>query len=184
MAAFQQFYSLVGQGFSELNTALVTMLPKKEGATSVVHSQTHCKNLAIWLSKVINNIISSAQTAFLKSKCVHDSFMYVHNGVKLLHRRKTPAVLLKLDITRAFDSVSWEYLLELLQNLGFSARWRDWIALLLSTSSSVVMLNGCPKCSCCTNKGCARGTPSHRCYSFWQLIHCIACFGLQQRETS
>lgn len=35
MAAFQQFYSLVGQGFSELNTALVTMLPKKEGATSV-----------------------------------------------------------------------------------------------------------------------------------------------------
>uniref|UniRef100_A0A453N3K7 Reverse transcriptase domain-containing protein n=1 Tax=Aegilops tauschii subsp. strangulata TaxID=200361 RepID=A0A453N3K7_AEGTS len=27
---------------------------------------------------------------------------------------------------KAFDSVSWEYILELLQHLGFSARWRDW----------------------------------------------------------
>lgn len=55
-----------------------------------------------------------------------------------------PALLIKLDIARAFDSVSWEFILELLQWLGFSARWRDWIALLLSTTSSSFLLNGTP----------------------------------------
>ena len=37
--------------------------------------------------------------------------------------KKTPALLIKLDIAKAFDNISWEYLLELLQALGFSARW-------------------------------------------------------------
>uniref|UniRef100_A0A453BMS5 Reverse transcriptase domain-containing protein n=1 Tax=Aegilops tauschii subsp. strangulata TaxID=200361 RepID=A0A453BMS5_AEGTS len=68
--------------------------------------------------------------------------LYVQNCVKSLHAKKTPALLLKLDISKAFDNVSWEYLLELLQQLGFSSRRRDWIALLLSTSSSTFLLNG------------------------------------------
>uniref|UniRef100_A0A452YQC4 Reverse transcriptase domain-containing protein n=1 Tax=Aegilops tauschii subsp. strangulata TaxID=200361 RepID=A0A452YQC4_AEGTS len=59
-----------------------------------------------------------------------------------MHRTRTPALLLKLDIAKAFDSVSWEYLIELLQKLGFSRQWIDWIALLLSTSSSACLLNG------------------------------------------
>lgn len=49
---------------------------------------------------------------------------------------------MKLDIAKAFDTVSWEYLLELLQKFGFSARWRDWVAFLLSSASSSIMLNG------------------------------------------
>uniref|UniRef100_A0A453FAV9 Uncharacterized protein n=1 Tax=Aegilops tauschii subsp. strangulata TaxID=200361 RepID=A0A453FAV9_AEGTS len=68
--------------------------------------------------------------------------LYMQKFVRSLHRNKTPALLLKLDIARAFDSISWEYLLELLQRLGFSARWRDWIALLLSSSTSSCILNG------------------------------------------
>uniref|UniRef100_A0A453F5U5 Uncharacterized protein n=1 Tax=Aegilops tauschii subsp. strangulata TaxID=200361 RepID=A0A453F5U5_AEGTS len=83
-----------------------------------------------------------AQSAFLSSKGIHDSFLYVQNTVRSLHMKKTPALLLKLDIARAFDNVSWEYLLDLLQALGFSARWRDWITWLLSTSSSSFILNG------------------------------------------
>lgn len=57
----------------------------------------------------------------MKSRCIHDNFLYVQNCVRSFHRRKTPALLLKLDIACAFDSVSWEYILELLQHLGFSA---------------------------------------------------------------
>ena len=53
---------------------------------------------------------------------------------------------MKIDIAKAFDTVSWEYLLELMQKLGFSSHWRDWVARLLATASSSVALNGrtCP----------------------------------------
>jgi hypothetical protein len=31
-------------------------------------------------------------------------------------------ILLKLDITKAFDNVSWEYLLETMEHVGFGPR--------------------------------------------------------------
>jgi hypothetical protein len=51
-------------------------------------------------------------------------------------------MLVKLDISKAFDSVSWPFLLEVLQHLGFGQVWRDIISGLLWTSSSQVLLNG------------------------------------------
>jgi hypothetical protein len=47
-----------------------------------------------------------------------------------------------MDIFKAFDSILCEYLLELLQRRGFLERWRSWLALLPSSSSSSVRLNG------------------------------------------
>ena len=59
----------------------------------------------------------------------------MQNLVKELHQQNTPSLFLKLDISRAFYNVSWEYILELLQCMNFPARWRDWIALLLSSAT-------------------------------------------------
>uniref|UniRef100_A0A8R7TQX5 Reverse transcriptase domain-containing protein n=1 Tax=Triticum urartu TaxID=4572 RepID=A0A8R7TQX5_TRIUA len=154
MAVFDHFYRLAGGNFADLNSAMIALLPKKDGATcmgdfrpiSLVHSiaKLITKVLSMRLADVISTIISLAQSAFQKTKCIHDSFLFVQNRVRTLHRNKTPALLLKLDIAKAFDSVSWEYILELLQRLGFPPRWRDWIALLLATSSSSCLLNGIP----------------------------------------
>ena len=96
---------------------------------SLIHSiaKLIAKVLSMRLAPIISTLISPAQTAFQRSKCIHDSFLYVQNCIKALHRRKTPALLLKLDIAKAFDSVSWEYLLELKQKMGFPPRWRKWI---------------------------------------------------------
>jgi hypothetical protein len=58
------------------------------------------------------------------------------------HRKRVFALLFKLDIAKAFNSVSWEYLLEMLQHRSFPARWRNWLSILLSTSASSVQLNG------------------------------------------
>jgi hypothetical protein len=44
---------------------------------------------------------------------------------KLLHTCKRPYVLLKIDIARAFDTVSCLFLLELLSYVGFSRRWTN-----------------------------------------------------------
>lgn len=145
---------LRGGDFAGINKAFIAFLPKKDGATelkhfrpiSLIHSiaKLITKVLSMRLAAVINELISPAQIAFQKGKCIHDSYLYVQGCVKSLHRNGKPALLFKLDIANAFDSISWDYILELLQRLGFSARWRDWIALLLSTASSSCLLNGSP----------------------------------------
>lgn len=169
MAVFHHFYNLAGGDFAALNSAMIVLLPKKDGATSMadyrpislIHSiaKLIAKVLSMRLAPVISTLISPAQTAFQRTKCIHDSFLYVQNAVRALHRRKTPALLLKLDIAKAFDSISWEYMFELLQRMGFPARWRDWIALLLSTSSSSCLLNGSPGASIIHRRGLRQGDP-------------------------
>jgi hypothetical protein len=32
-------------------------------------------------------------------------------------------LFIKLDIAKAFDNVQWEYLLEVMEQLGFEQRW-------------------------------------------------------------
>jgi hypothetical protein len=51
-------------------------------------------------------------------------------------------MLFKIKIVKAFDSVSWPFLLEVLEHLGFSKAWTNWILVLLSSASTKVMVNG------------------------------------------
>lgn len=58
-----------------------------------------------------------------------------------LHCRRFTIVLLKVDIVKAFDSITWPFLLEVLQHIGFPRCWTNWISILLSTASTKVLLN-------------------------------------------
>jgi hypothetical protein len=151
VAAFQCIYNQTTGPLPKLNGALLTLLPKKEVAEwpgdfrpiSLIHSfaKLVSKVLALRLAPHMDHLISMAQSAFIKNRCIQDNYLYVRNIARAYHRKKVPALLMKLDISKVFDSVSWEYLLELLQHRGFSTKWCNWISLLLSTSSSV-NLNG------------------------------------------
>lgn len=94
---------------------------------------------------------------FHQKKCIQDNFLYVRNLARAYHRTKTPALMIKLDISKAFDSVSWEYLMEMLQYKGFPPRWRDWLALILSTSTSSVRLDGVLVQQSSTSEDCGKG---------------------------
>jgi hypothetical protein len=88
------------------------------------------KVLAIRLVPHINGLVSHAQSDFIRRRCIHENYLYVQNLARAHHRKKTPALLMKLDISKAFDSVSWEYLIDLLQHHAFPSRWRNWLSLL------------------------------------------------------
>jgi hypothetical protein len=45
-------------------------------------------------------------------------------------------MLLKVDLAKAFDSVAWPFLVEMLERVSFPQRWRDWILVILSMAST------------------------------------------------
>ena len=152
MAAINSLYSLNAQGFEWLNSASIILLPKKTDATritdfrpiSLVHgiATIFSKVLANRLAPRLNSLVSNCQSAFIKRRSIHDNFLYIQSAVKRLHKQKVLALFMKLDIHKAFDTVHWGYLLETMQALGFRQRWREWISIILRTSSSTPMLNG------------------------------------------
>lgn len=83
------------------------------------------KLLANLLAPHMNSLVSNAQNAFIKKGCIHENFLYAQRVVQLLHKKKQQAVFIKLDISKAFDSIGWTFLFEALMVLGFSTKWRD-----------------------------------------------------------
>jgi hypothetical protein len=85
--------------------------------------------------------------------------MHVQNLIKELHASKTPSLFLKLDISKAFDSVGWAYLLEVMRALGFGQIWRDWVCLSLASATSRILLNGEPGKPFSHARGLRQGDP-------------------------
>jgi hypothetical protein len=107
----------------------------------------------------MNRLVSNAQSAFIKGRAIHDNFMYVRNLARRFHTSRTPTLLFKLDISKAFNSVRWDYLLDLLRRRGFPPRWRIWVSALLFTASSKVVLNGVPVEDIQHGRGLRQGDP-------------------------
>lgn len=136
-----------------LNLAFMVLVPKREDAIqisdfrpiSMVHSfaKLVTKNMVTRLAKRLNTMIAVNQSAIIKGRSIHDNFMLVQQMAQFLNRQKRPHILLKLDITKAFDTVSWPFLLKVLTHLGFGHRWHTLLCNLLHTSSTRV-LNGEP----------------------------------------
>jgi len=69
--------------------------------------------------------MSRNQSAFIRKRSIHDNFLYTQNTIRHLHKTNQPALFLKFDIAKAFDSVRWDYLLEAMESMGFGQRWRE-----------------------------------------------------------
>jgi hypothetical protein len=64
-----------------------------------------------------------------------------------------------LDISKAFDSVSWAFLLEVMKKMWFGVIWCDIISGLLATSSTQTLLNGIPGGFIAYQRGLRQGDP-------------------------
>jgi hypothetical protein len=73
-------------------------------------------------------MVTPIPSVFIKGRFIQDNFMLVQQTAQFLHQQKQSHILLKLDISKAFDSVSWSFLLVVLQHMGFRQVWRHIIA--------------------------------------------------------
>jgi hypothetical protein len=116
MRAVNQFFSMNQQGMHFLNQAFIVLIPKKQCPQQVSNyrpiSLTHSfaklitKILANRLGPELDYLISNNQTAFVRRRCIHDSFVYVKEVIERLHKKKTPALFIKLDVSKTFDTVN------------------------------------------------------------------------------
>lgn len=82
---------------------------------------------AVYIWRNLLMLIFQFWSAFVRGRFLHDNFMLVQCMARRLHALKDPTILVKLDISKAFDSVQWPFLLEVMVQLGFGRRWTSWI---------------------------------------------------------
>ncbi|KAM0889642.1 hypothetical protein ACQ4PT_027585 [Festuca glaucescens] len=174
--AIQHLYSLRAKGMRNLNDALIILLPKKDGVIdvkdfrpiSLIHSfgKLFSKMLANRLAPRLSELVAENQSAFVKGRSIHDNFKMVQLTTHTLHLSRVPSMLVKVDITKAFDSVSWSFLLRVLRHLGFGDRFIEWICIILSTASSKLLLKEYLEGPSYTSEASGRATPCPPCVRF------------------
>ncbi|KAF3796006.1 LINE-1 retrotransposable element ORF2 protein [Nymphaea thermarum] len=135
----------------EFNQATCVLVPKRLNPTDVTHFRpisilgTPYKIIAKLLSlrlAPVPSIINPFQVAFVKGRRLQDAVVLANKVVHSLYCLRLPSFILKLDISKAFDSVSWEFLSDLLIRLAFAPSIRQWIMSLVTGAQLAVSFNG------------------------------------------
>ncbi|XP_059294411.1 uncharacterized protein LOC132047376 [Lycium ferocissimum] len=87
--------------------------------------------------------ISPNQSGFVKNRSIIDNVLLTQETVIDIRKKGKPAnVIIKLDMTKAYDRVSWQFLTKVLETMGFDGAFADQIWRLLANNWCSVLLNG------------------------------------------
>jgi hypothetical protein len=137
---------------ARLNFGILSLLPKVPGADNIkqfrqialinVIFKLVSKAYACRLSPVAHRVISQSQTAFIKGRFIQDGPLALHEIIHELKTKRLPTVLLKLDFEKAYDTVNWQFLREVLLAKGFEPAYVHRIMQLVSGGQIAISTNG------------------------------------------
>lgn len=79
---------------------------------------------------------------FVKGRSIVENVLLTQEMIKDTSKRGKPTnVVMKLDMRKAYDRVSWFYLMKVLRKMGFSNFFVDIILRLIANNHFYVMLN-------------------------------------------
>ena len=99
------------------------------------------KVLANRLKRVVGIIVSDDQNAFVEGRQILNTSLIADEVIDFWQKGKDKGVVCKLNIEKAFDSINWQFLMKIMQGMGFSPKWMMWIWWCISTAKFSVLVN-------------------------------------------
>ncbi|CAJ2661734.1 unnamed protein product [Trifolium pratense] len=142
MNFFHEFYhnAFLPKG---ITTSFLALLPKKDHPR--VLSDYRPISLIGCVYKVLSKIL--------------DGVVVVNEIIDLARRRKDHCFLMKVDFEKAYDTVNWRYLEDMMRRMGFPDIWIRWMRTCIFNSSMSVLINGSPTADFKVEKGLRQGDP-------------------------
>ena len=117
------------------------------------------KVLANRLKRVVSCLVNKAQIAFIEGRQILDASLIANEIIDSMIKEKEKGILCKLDIEKAYDQISWNFLFTVLQQMGFGIKWISWIKWCITTASFSVLVNGSPTGFFRSSRGLIQGDP-------------------------
>jgi hypothetical protein len=133
--------------------SVITLLPKEGKDNSDIKnwrpitlsncdSKIITKALSTKISKVLNSILDSSQTAYIPGRAVADNLRSNFYMKGYCNKKNIDAVLISLDAKKAFDSVDHKYIEDTLRAYGFGDGFINIFKMLYKNITARILVNG------------------------------------------
>ncbi|GJU28851.1 RNA-directed DNA polymerase, eukaryota [Tanacetum coccineum] len=180
---FKKYWKCIGPDFCEAveqffkhgsfskgcNSSFIALIPKVMDAKhvndyrpiSLIGSvyKVVTKSLANRLAMVIANLVSDTQSAFVANRQILDGPFILNEVLDWCKRKNKQAMFFKIDFAKAYDSVRWDYLIDVLEAFGFGSIWCNSIRGTFGFSKAPILVNGSPSDEFHLHCGLKQGNP-------------------------
>lgn len=106
-------------------------------------------------------MVSETQCAFIRGRQIFDGILIANEVIHLMDKMVGNGgnLIFKLDFSKAYDCVRWDFLELVLQKRGFGVRWIGWSMECVSTVRVVVLVNGSATNEFYLGRGLRQGDP-------------------------
>ena len=156
----------------EVNQTHIVLIPKKKHCESPgdfrpislcnVIYKIVVKVLANRLKEVLPMIIHESQSGFVPGRLIMDNVLVAYECFHYLRKKKTGKkgyLGLKLDMSKAYDRVDWNFLEKMMTKLGFPTSFISMVMNCVSTATLSVLVNGQPSRHLKSHRGLRQGDP-------------------------
>ena len=154
----------------EINCTIIALVPKVPNPESMHDYRpiSCCNTIYKCISKIIASrikmclpdIINPSQSAFVHGRSIADNVLITQDLMHNYHRNNgRPRCALKIDIKKAYDTIGWSCVIDILSRLGTPANILKCIKACITTPSFSVVINGELAGSFSSKRGLRQGDP-------------------------
>ena len=100
------------------------------------------KVIAKRIESVLPKLIHSDQTGFIKGRFIGQNVRLLNDLLEYTDVKKIPGILLFIDFEKAFDTIEWPFIQNVLRHFNFGQVIRKWVSILYSDVENAVINGG------------------------------------------
>jgi len=180
---FFQFWDLIGDDYtamlqssialgrfpSGMTSGVITLLFKEGDRANLANWQPITllnvsykiltKTLQLQLQSILQEVISPEKSSFLPLRYILDNVLLQYETVQWAKDSDQDLIFLKLDFTKAYDTVSWDFLFSVMRKIGIHDSFTHIVRMLLLDASASILINGQISSSFAIQRGVCQGCP-------------------------
>ena len=109
------------------------------------------------LSAFLPDLIHPDKKGFIKHRTIYENVLDIQSLISACNSENIEAMFLMLDIEKAFDCISWDFLFSVLTHYGFPPSFLQWFSVFYSEKELHIINQGFLSEGFCPQRGVAQG---------------------------